>query len=99
MKRLWGMLDVLGCRLTSLRISTLLGAAALTLAACAGPSISAPPDGVGPDVVLRTYLEALVRGDCQAGHVVAVERFGISDGELCGHTTVSSFTIAGSPTE
>lgn len=93
------MLDLLGGRLARLRISAFLGAAALSLAACAGPSISAPPDAVGPDVVLRTYLEALVRGDCPAGRVLAVESFRFGDGELCGHTTVSSFTIAGSPAE
>ena len=42
----------------------------LSLAACGGPTESAPaglaipPDSAGPDVVLRAYLKAVRAGDC-----------------------------------
>jgi hypothetical protein len=73
-----------------------LGAVAL-VAACAGSSFSPPPESAGPDVVLRAYLQALVRGDCSAGKVLGTSTFGFGNGELCGQTTVSNFSIDGPP--
>ena len=71
-----------------------LGAVAL-VAACAGSGFSPPPESAGPDVVLRAYLQALERGDCSAGKVLGTSTFVFGNGELCGQTTVSSFTIDG----
>jgi hypothetical protein len=73
-----------------------LGAVAL-VAACAGSGFSPPPESAGPDVVLRAYLQALERGDCSAGKVLGTSTFVFGNGELCGQTTVSSFTIDGLP--
>ena len=72
--------------------SVSLGAVVL-LAACAGSGFTPPPDSAGPDIVLRAYLQALARGDCSAGTVLGTSTFGVGNGELCGHTTVSGFTI------
>ena len=79
------------------RYGLLVGGVALLVAACAGPKFSPPPDAAGPDVVLRAYLQALVTGDCSAGQVLGTSTFGFGNGELCGHTTVSSFSINGAP--
>jgi hypothetical protein len=78
------------------RRGPLLGTGAL-LAACSALSLSPPPDSATPDVVLRAYLQALVRGDCSAGKVLGTPSFGLGNGELCGQTRVSSFAINGSP--
>jgi hypothetical protein len=72
-------------------------AAVVLLAACSGSSFSPPPESAAADVVLRAYLQALVRGDCSAGKVLGTSTFGFGNGELCGQTTVSSFTIDGPP--
>lgn len=81
---------------TWLRRSLLIGAVAV-LVACSGPSFSPPTETATPEVVLRAYLEALVRGECSAGKVLGTSSFGFGSGELCGHTTVSSFIIDGPP--
>lgn len=54
-----------------------------------------PPDAAPPEVVVATYLRALVAGDCTAGKVLGTATFRIGNGELCGATSVSSFTIEG----
>lgn len=81
------------------RFSTLFGGAVLALAGCVGSSVSPPPDSVAPDVVLGVYLDALVRGDCSAGKTLGTSTFVFSNGELCGHTTVSAFSVDGPPAE
>jgi hypothetical protein len=73
-----------------------LGIAAV-LSACGGSSISPPPADAAPDVVVRAYLEALVRGDCSAEQVLGTGRFMSGSGELCGHTTVKSYSLGGTP--
>jgi hypothetical protein len=80
----------------SFRHGALLGAVAL-LAACSARGFSPPPDAATADVVLRAYLQALVRGDCSAGKVLGTPSFGPYHGDLCGQTAVSGFSIDGSP--
>ena len=89
--------------LTHSRCFILTGAAVLLLAACASPraSTSPPasqlPTAASPDVVLRSYLDALVRGDCPTAQALTVPPFGFGNGELCGHTTVRSYAFDGPP--
>jgi hypothetical protein len=80
----------------SFRDTSVLGAVVL-LAACSRGGFSPPPDAATADVVLRAYLQALVQGDCSAGKVLGTPSFGFGNGELCGQTTVSGFSISGSP--
>ncbi len=64
----------------------------LTLAACQ-PAVAVPPDTTAPEVVLDTYLRALVAGDCDTGRKLAVATFRKGNGELCGSTRVSAYRI------
>ena len=64
----------------------------LALAACQ-PAVAVPPDSAGPEVVLDTYLRALVAGDCDTGRKLATATFGKGSGELCGATRVSAYRI------
>ena len=66
----------------------------LLLASCGASKLTAPPAAAAPEVVLRAYLEALVRSDCSAGRAVGTASFGFGSGELCGHTTVTAYTIS-----
>lgn len=79
------------------RFGTMFGAVVLVLAGCGMSKLSPPPDSATPDVVLGVYLDALVRGDCTAGKVLGTSSFGFSNGELCGHTRVSAFSVDGRP--
>ena len=59
-------------------------------------SFTPPPASAEPDVVLRAYLDALVRGDCSAGRSLGDAHFvQVGGGELCGATQVKSFRIDG----
>lgn len=53
------------------------------------------PVSAGPDLVLETYLAALLRGDCSAGPALGLTTFRMGNGELCGATTVTSYRIDG----
>lgn len=79
----------------SRRLGAGLITAGLIVAACAGPTFSMPPDSAPPEVVVATYLRALVAGDCTAGKMLGAATFRVGNGELCGATSVSSFTIEG----
>lgn len=79
--------------------STMFRAAVLGLAGCAGSTVSPPPDSATPDVVLGVYLDALRRGDCSVGKTLGTSSFVFSNGELCGHTTVSAFSVDGPPAQ
>jgi hypothetical protein len=77
------------------RLGAVVVSALLVVAACARPGFSVPPDSAPPEVVLATYLRALVVGDCAAGKALGTATFRLGNGELCGATSVSSFTIQG----
>ena len=64
----------------------------LALAACQA-AIAVPPDSATPEVVLDTYLRALVAGDCDSGRKLATATFRMGSGELCGSTHVSAYRI------
>ena len=83
----------------SVRFSTVFGAAVLAVAGCGASSVSPPPDSAAPDVVLGVYLDALVRGDCSAGQTLGTSTFVFGNGDLCGHTKVSAFSVASPPAE
>jgi len=70
----------------------------LLLGACA-PAVALPPDSASPEVVLDTYLRALVAGDCAIGHKLAVGTFSTSNGDLCGSTQVKAYGILGAPAQ
>ena len=72
----------------SLRLAVLV----LALAAC-GPAVAVPPDSAAPEVVLDTYLRALVAGDCDTGRKLATATFRIGSGELCGSAHVTAYRI------
>ena len=73
-----------------------LGAPGIVMG-CAEPTDMTPPVAGPPIVVLKLYLEALVRGDCGAGKALGTGTFRFGNGELCGSTTVTSATIDGEP--
>ena len=74
-------------------LSLVLG---LALSACGSkPSPSLPPVPAPPEVVLDTYLRALVKGDCAAAGALAVGTFTAFNGDLCGHVTVTAYRIDG----
>jgi hypothetical protein len=62
---------------------------AATVAAC-GLRATPPPDSAPPAVVLRSYLSALLIGDCEAAHALATSTFFVGNGELCGSVHVSA---------
>lgn len=68
----------------------------LVLTAC-HPAVAVPPDSAAPEVVLDTYLRALVAGDCDTGRKLATATFGKGSGELCGATRVSAYRIDAGP--
>ena len=71
----------------------------LLLASCA-PAVSLPPEPASPDVVLDTYLRALVAGDCDTGSKLATGAFkGRGYGNLCGETKVTAYRILGAPAQ
>jgi hypothetical protein len=76
-----------------LRLAILL--LALVVAACA-QDVTEPLDSTDPDVVLDTYLRALLAGDCDTGGKLATESFSKGNGELCGLTRVTAYRIDGS---
>ena len=76
----------------------------LSLAACGGPTESAPaglaipPDSAGPDVVLRAYLKAVRAGDCAtARQFVNVATFRTGTGEICGALHLQAYRPSGQP--
>jgi hypothetical protein len=77
-------------RTGGLRLSALF---MVLLAAACAPAPALPPDPVGPDVVLDTYLRALLAGDCDTGRKVATQSFAKGNGELCGDTHVTRYRI------
>jgi hypothetical protein len=80
----------------ALRRTTLI-VVAILVASCSASTFSPPPDSAGPDVVLRAYLDGLVKGDCSAGRLLGIATFDASNGDLCGHTNVRSYTVLGAP--
>ena len=67
---------------------------ALSLAACQGPTPTAPPPGTGAAAVLTWYLDAFKRGDCQTAREVWVTVTPTTgDGDLCRATTLSAYTF------
>jgi hypothetical protein len=68
---------------------------ALAVAACQ-PAVAVPPDSA-PEVVLDTYLRALVAGDCSTGRTLATATFQRGNGELCGSTGVTAYRIEARP--
>jgi hypothetical protein len=64
--------------------------------ASGGNPIALPPKDAASAVVLDAYLRALKAGDCKTAHALATSSFA-SNGELCGHLTVKSYTPVGSP--
>ncbi len=73
----------------------------IAVAACGGTSSSAdvslPPEGASASVVLDTYLQALVAGDCKTTHALAGSTFVWGNGELCGDVKVSAFSVPTGP--
>jgi len=76
----------------SMRLSLGGLALAVMLAGCGGSSFSAPPDSASARTVLEAYLRALQDGNCAAGRVLGTPAFR-GDGDLCGETTVSAWTV------
>ena len=73
------------------------GLLALLVAACA-PAVSLPTDSASPEVVLDTYLRALVAGDCSTASKLGVGAFkDRGSGNLCGDTRVSAYGLLGDP--
>jgi len=60
-----------------------------------GPSPSLPPVSAPPEVVLDSYLRALVNGDCTTAGAFAVGTFTAFNGDLCGSVTVTAYRIEG----
>lgn len=80
----------------SRRIVALSLALGLALSACGSrPSPSLPPVSAPPEVVLDTYLRALVAGDCATADALAVGTFTAYNGDLCGYLTVTAYRIYG----
>jgi hypothetical protein len=77
----------------------MFAAVAIALVGCTGSKVSPPPDAAAPDVVLAVYLDALVRGDCTAGKILATSTLTFGNGELCGHTKVSAYSIGRPPAQ
>jgi len=71
---------------------------ALALAACTR-AVVLPPDSASPQVVLDTYLRALVAGDCDTGRKLAADGFEQGHGNLCGQTQVQAYGILGAPAQ
>lgn len=69
----------------------------------AAPAFSMPPASAGADVVLDTYLRAVVAGDCADARRLTTATFGKGSGELCGDPGVSAYKVnpvpAGGATE
>jgi len=69
------------------------------LAGCASPlhaPIALPSAGSAPREVLSVYLEALKAGRCRTANRLTTSSFA-TDGELCGHVKVWSYTEPGQP--
>lgn len=72
--------------------------ALVVMAGCsAGSKVELPPTSAGPDVVLDTYLRALVAGDCESARQLATATFTVGNGDLCGQTTVSAYEVNPTP--
>ena len=62
------------------------------------PAPTLPPDNAPPAVVLTDYLQALQRGDCRTATELAITlTFNTTNGDLCGVTIVSVYSISGEP--
>lgn len=64
----------------------------LLIAACT-PAVALPGDAAGPEIVLDTYLRALVAGDCDTGRKLAAGAFARGHGDLCGGAKVTAYEI------
>ncbi len=58
--------------------------------------IAVPSKDAAPAEVLGAYLRALKAGDCKTAHALTTSSFA-SNGELCGHIKVKSYTPVGDP--
>jgi hypothetical protein len=68
-------------------------ALAVIVGGCGGSSLTAPPDSASARTVLETYLQSLVAGDCTGGRVLGTAAFVRGNGDLCGGTSVTAWTI------
>ena len=79
----------------------LSAASVLALAACGGSSpsgtVSLPLAGDPASVVLDTYLQALVAGDCDTARALVASTFSVGNGELCGEVEVTAFSAPTGP--
>ena len=58
------------------------------------PAVQVPPDSAPPEVVLDSYLRALVAGDCGTSHKLSAGLLlSIHAGDLCGQTRVTSYRV------
>ena len=48
-------------------------------------SVSLPPDSAAPEVVLATYLGALVAGDCRTARALSTAQHIMDEGVWCDH--------------
>ena len=79
--------------------SLIAGMALVALTACAA-AVALPPASASPQVVLDTYLRALVAGDCSIGRELWSEGAATGvRGDLCGETQVSAYGIGGEPAQ
>ena len=67
-----------------------------TSAASSGKPIALPSKDAASAEVLDAYLRALKAGDCKTAQALTTSSFA-SNGELCGHVRVKSYTPVGSP--
>jgi hypothetical protein len=65
-------------------------------AASGSTPIALPSKDATPAEVLDAYLRALKSGDCKTAHALTTSTFA-SNGELCGHLRVKSYTPVGKP--
>jgi hypothetical protein len=65
-------------------------------AASGSTPIALPSRDATPAEVLDAYLRALKSGDCKTAHALTTSTFA-SNGELCGHLRVKSYTPVGKP--
>jgi hypothetical protein len=65
---------------------------ALLLAAC-DQTVALPPEQAAPEVVLDSYLRALLAGDCETGRKLVTLSFKRGNGELCGDTRLLAYRI------
>lgn len=74
--------------------AAVLGLVLAAIASGCAPSVSVsmPPDSAPPEVVLTTYLQALVAGDCATARALSTSS--ASSRVWCDQTRVTSFSIS-----